>query len=156
MTTYKSVMVQGEVIEDIRVHTKWISRPINGWIHIGTGKNLTENTNPVFSYANLFDQSGWVTSDFIIQDGQILGFSQNGKSKAMNEFQGLALVLPETDILGQVIHTVGPEAFKEYYFQRMYLADSVKEIQEGAFQNMSLVYTKFPSQLDLNNSYLQL
>lgn len=149
VTTYKSVMVQGEVVENVRVHTKWMTYPTNGLIHIGTGSNLTESIDPFLSHENLFEQSGWQTGDFIIKKGQILGFSKAGKYKARNEFRGLALVLPGGDSTDQSIHTVGPDAFKEFYFQRLDMPDSIKEIQEGAFQNMSLVYTKFPSQLEI-------
>lgn len=148
VTTYKSVLVEDEIIENIRVNSKWITPSKNGLIYIGTGNNLTGDAGSLISYTDVFDRSGWITDDFTIQEGQISGFSQTGKNKAENEFYGLILVLPEKDNAGRNIHTVGKEAFKNFYFQRAKMPDTIKDIQEGAFENMSLVYTKFPSDLE--------
>lgn len=148
ITTYKSVEVQGKVIDDIRVHSKWVARPKNGLIYIGTGKDFIEEAETPFSYSDLFERSGWILSDFIMETGEIRGFSETGRDKAENELRGLVLVLPETDEDGQVIHTVGEEAFKDFYFQRAKMPHTIKAIQAGAFENMNLVYTEFPEQLE--------
>lgn len=148
VTTYKSVKIDDEIIEDIRVHTKWLTHSENGLIYIGTGKDLSAGEGPIIPYAGIFERSGWITSDFIIQEGKIQGFSQSGQDKAKNEFLGLALVLPAKDNNGQAIHTVTKEAFKDYYFQRVSMPDTIKDIQDGAFENMSIIYTKFPTKLE--------
>lgn len=154
-TTYKSVVIKDQLIKDIRVHTKWVTHLKNGLIYIGTNKDLTEDLAPSIPYPDLFNRSGWTTNDFIMQDGQVRGFSEAGSNKAENDFLGLALVLPEKDNYGQPIHTVGKEAFKDCYFQRALMPDTIKEIHEGAFENVSLVYTKFPIQLETigNNAF---
>lgn len=148
ITTYKSVLVDKKVVENIRVNSRWVTRSKNGLIYIGSGKDLIEDASLNISYNDSFSQSGWTTDDFVMQEGQIQGFSEIGKRKAENEFQGLFLVLPEIDDLGQTIHTVGKDAFKDFYFQRVKMPDTIKDIQEGAFKNVSLIYTEFPSQLE--------
>lgn len=148
ITTYKSVLVDGEVIENIRVRSKWKNYLKNGLIYIGTGKDLSDNVNPILSYDELFNQSGWIIDDFTYQEGQIKGFSETGKSKAENEFKGLILVLPEKDKAGRVIHTIGKEAFKDFYFQRAKIPETITVIQESAFENVNLIYTEFPQKIE--------
>lgn len=148
VTTYKSVLVDDEVIENIRVHSRWTTYLKNGLIYIGTGKDLKANAHPTFSYPDRFKASGWTSNDFTYQNGEVTGFSASGVDKAKNEFQGLILVVPEKDNAGRPIQTIGQAAFKDFYFTRVKMPETITDIQESAFENVNLVYTEFPQSLE--------